>query len=80
MSERFIVVLSHWHLDHIAGTAAFADSEVIANERTAELMERNQAAIEAGSHEGPPAIDPLVLPTRVFAGRERLASAGTRSS
>ena len=33
--ERFTVVLSHWHLDHIAGTEAFADCEVIANERTA---------------------------------------------
>ena len=71
--RRFTVVLSHWHLDHIAGTEVFAGAEVIANERTAELLERNQAAIEAGSHEGPPAIDPLVLPNRVFAGSERLA-------
>jgi glyoxylase-like metal-dependent hydrolase (beta-lactamase superfamily II) len=71
-AERFVVVLSHWHLDHIAGTAAFADSEVIAGERTAELMERHRAAIEAGTHEGPPRIDPLVMPTRTFAGRERL--------
>lgn len=71
-AERFVVVLSHWHLDHIAGTAAFSDSEVIAGERTAELMERHRDAIEAGTHEGPPRIDPLVMPTRTFAGRERL--------
>ena len=71
-AERFVVVLSHWHLDHIAGTAAFSDSEVIAGQRTAELMERHRAAIEAGTHEGPPAIDPLVMPTRTFAGRERV--------
>jgi glyoxylase-like metal-dependent hydrolase (beta-lactamase superfamily II) len=66
--ERFTVVLSHWHLDHIAGTEAFADCEVIANERTAELMGEHRAAIEAGTKSGPPAIDPLILPTRTFTG------------
>ena len=71
-ARRFTVVLSHWHLDHVAGTKVFADAEVIANERTAALLERHRAAIEAGSHEGPPAINPLVLPSRVFAGSERL--------
>jgi glyoxylase-like metal-dependent hydrolase (beta-lactamase superfamily II) len=74
--RRFTVVLSHWHLDHVAGTAAFPDSEVIANERTAELLARHQAAIERGSHEGPPPIDPLILPTRTFSGEEDLAIAG----
>jgi cyclase len=68
--RQFTVVLSHWHLDHIAGTAAFADCEVIANTRTAELLARHKAAIERGSHEGPPAIDPLILPTRVFSEHE----------
>jgi glyoxylase-like metal-dependent hydrolase (beta-lactamase superfamily II) len=68
----FIVLLSHWHLDHVAGTAAFSDSEVIANERTAGLLARHKAAIEDGSHEGPPGIDPLILPTRVFSQREQL--------
>jgi glyoxylase-like metal-dependent hydrolase (beta-lactamase superfamily II) len=70
--RTFTVLLSHWHLDHIAGTAAFTDSEVIANERTAELLARHQAAIEDGSHEGPPRIDPLILPTRVFSERGEL--------
>ena len=42
---RFTVVLSHWHLDHIAGTAAFADCEVIANRRTAAHMSRCKEAI-----------------------------------
>lgn len=70
--RSFTVVLSHRHLDHVAGTAVFADCEVVANERTAELLERDRAAIEAGSLEGPPAIDPLILPTRVFSGREQL--------
>jgi cyclase len=67
--ERFIVVLSHWHLDHVAGTAAFEDCEVIASERTAELLERFRPAIEAGTLEGPPAIDPLIMPTRTFTDR-----------
>jgi glyoxylase-like metal-dependent hydrolase (beta-lactamase superfamily II) len=71
--RRFTVVLSHWHLDHIAGTAVFPEAEVIANARTAELLERHRAAIEQGSHEGPPGIDPLTLPTRVFSRREELA-------
>lgn len=64
----FTVVLSHWHLDHVAGTAVFADCEIIATARTAGHLERHRAAIEAGTHEGPPAISPLVLPTRVFSG------------
>jgi cyclase len=68
----FTVVLSHWHLDHVAGTGAFPGAEVISSRRTAELLARNQAAIEDGSHEGPPGIDPLILPTRVFSGREHL--------
>jgi cyclase len=70
--RKFTVVLSHWHLDHVAGTAAFEDCEVIASERTAELLTRFKSAIERGKHEGPPGIDPLVLPTRVFRDRLRL--------
>jgi glyoxylase-like metal-dependent hydrolase (beta-lactamase superfamily II) len=71
--RRFTVVLSHWHLDHVAGTAAFQDCEVVASERTAQLLTRFRSAIERGEHEGPPPIDPLVLPTSVFADRLRLS-------
>jgi cyclase len=74
---RFTVVLSHWHLDHVAGTEAFADSPVISNERTAEHLQAKRAAIEAGTLEGPPAISPLVLPTRTFAERETLTVGAT---
>jgi cyclase len=70
--QAFTVVLSHWHLDHVAGTAAFPGAEVVASERTAELLRRHKAAIEDGSHEGPPGIDPLILPTRVFSEQESL--------
>jgi cyclase len=74
--RRFTIVLSHWHLDHVAGTAAFQDCEVIASERTAELLTRFRPAIEQGQHEGPPGIDPLILPSRVFRDRLRLAIGG----
>jgi cyclase len=75
-ATRFTVVLSHWHLDHVAGTEAFVDSPVISNERTAEHLRAKRAAIEAGTLEGPPAISPLVMPTRTFAGRETLRAGG----
>ena len=66
---KFTVVLSHWHLDHVAGTAAFADCEIIANRRTAAHLTSRKAAIETGALEGPPAIDPLILPTKLFDDR-----------
>lgn len=71
-ARRLTVVLSHWHLDHVAGTAVFGDCEVLANQRTAAHLARHRAAIEAGELEGPPAIAPLLLPTRTFAERETL--------
>lgn len=64
--RRITVVLSHWHLDHVAGTEAFADCVVIANTRTAAHLERLRDGIEAGTEKGPPAIRPLILPTQVF--------------
>jgi glyoxylase-like metal-dependent hydrolase (beta-lactamase superfamily II) len=63
---RFTVLLSHWHLDHVAGNDAFADCEIIANERTAAHLMEHKQAIEAGTYDGLPAIAPLVLPTRTF--------------
>ena len=74
---RFTVVLSHCHLDHIAGTAAFDGCEVVACERTAEQLTEKRIAIEQGTLAGPPAIDPLVLPTRVFADRMQLTIGST---
>ncbi len=70
--KRFTVVLSHWHLDHVAGTGVFADCAIIANRRTAAHLERQKADIEAGTLEGPPAISPLVLPTILFEGEMTL--------
>ncbi len=71
------VVLSHWHLDHVAGTAAFDGVEVIANARTLAHLRARQAAIEAGTDHGPPAICPLILPDVTFSGQMRLR-VGTR--
>jgi glyoxylase-like metal-dependent hydrolase (beta-lactamase superfamily II) len=73
--RRFQVVLSHWHLDHIAGNEAFADCEIIANRATGTLLAEHRAAIEAGTHHGPPAIAPLLLPTTLFDDRLRLETA-----
>lgn len=60
------VVLSHWHLDHVAGTEAFADCPIIANPRTLAHLTARKAAIEAGEDHGPPAINPLILPDTIF--------------
>ena len=70
--SQITVVLSHWHLDHVAGTQAFADCTVIANHRTAAHLAHHRAAIEAGSHHGLPAIRPLIEPTHLFSGRAHL--------
>ena len=73
--RRFRVVLSHWHLDHIAGNEVFADCEIIANRTTGALLAEHRGAIEAGTHHGPPAIAPLLLPTTLFDERFRLETA-----
>ena len=76
--ETFTVVLSHWHLDHVAGTAAFGDCD-IARLRTHRRAPRaSRDAIERGTLEGPPPIDPLVLPTVTFDDRLELAIGGLR--
>lgn len=72
----FTVVISHRHLDHIAGTAAFADARILANAKTAAHLARDRSAIEAGTLSGPPAISPLIGPTEVFDGRLRLDFGG----
>jgi cyclase len=70
--RRFTVLLSHWHLDHLAGNTAFRDCEILATARTAELLAEHREAIEDGRHEGPPGVCPLILPTRTFEERAEL--------
>src|SRR5262249_47886035 len=45
-AERITVLLSHWHLDHVAGNEAFAGCEILAGERTAAHLAANRVAIE----------------------------------
>jgi cyclase len=70
--KKFTVLLSHWHLDHIAGTEAFADCKVWANAKTAGFMRKHKHAIETATHDGPPTINPLILPTDIFEGEMRM--------
>ncbi len=69
---EFTVVLSHWHLDHVAGTEVFADCPIIANRKTFLHLRDKKTAIENGTSDGPPSINPLVLPDRMFAGHMTL--------
>jgi len=72
------VLLSHWHLDHVAGNQAFADCEIIAHAWTLEELTARRPAIEDGTLEGPPPISPLVLPQTTFEGELELAVGRTR--
>lgn len=56
------VVLSHWHTDHIAGNAVFADCEIIANRLTAKTLIEN---VKTLANKTPP-INPVVMPNRLF--------------
>lgn len=60
--RHFAVVNSHWHLDHVGGNAVYADSTLIATEKSRQKLITHKAAIEAGTEEGPPAITPLQIP------------------
>jgi cyclase len=63
---KFTVLLSHWHLDHVAGTEVFKDYPIIANQRTADHLAKHKSAIEDGIDHGLPAINPLIMPTQTF--------------
>jgi cyclase len=64
------IVYSHWHKDHVAGTASFGNQEIIANTLTAAHLITRQAEIEEG-HEWPP-INPLIQPTTTFTNHHTL--------
>ena len=76
--RRIRVVLSHWHLDHVAGNRAFADCEIIAHARTDELLREHRAGDRGRRPVRAPAIDPLVLPTHHLRGHAG-AEAGRRA-
>jgi glyoxylase-like metal-dependent hydrolase (beta-lactamase superfamily II) len=72
--RRLTVLLSHWHADHVAGNAAFADGPILANPLTRDILLAERAALTAGV----PAIDPLVLPTATV-GDGEILRIGARS-
>ena len=74
--RRLRVILSHWHKDHVAGTAAFGAVEVIANTRTAAHLAAHRTKIEAGL-DWPP-INPLILPSQTYDGRLTLTLGSRR--
>src|SRR3954452_23406593 len=60
-ASKITVVLSHRHIDHVAGTEAFGDCAVLPAPLTAELLAEQREAAAAAL----PPVDPLVLPTGV---------------
>ena len=70
--KHITVVLSHWHLDHIAGNEVYKDCNIISNTLTRELLLKNKTEIEIGCCEGPPGIKPLFLPNITFDNRTNL--------
>jgi cyclase len=64
---HFTVVTSHWHNDHIAGNAVYADSEIIMTARGLQIMTDLKHDLQAGTTLfGPPAINPVILPTQTY--------------
>jgi cyclase len=66
--KTFTVLLSHWHLDHVAGTETFSDCVIIANKKTETHLLSRKTAIENGTDHGLPAITPLIMPNKIFDG------------
>lgn len=67
--KNITVVLSHWHLDHIAGNEIFKDCAIWSSKKTLHHLAAKKRAIESGTLEGPPGIVPLVLPNWTYEGR-----------
>jgi glyoxylase-like metal-dependent hydrolase (beta-lactamase superfamily II) len=67
--KRFTLVLSHWHLDHIGGNGAFADSTIVSSRRTAEVLGGYAEHIRAGTLWGPPAMPDFTMPNLTFNDR-----------
>ena len=67
------VVLSHWHVDHVAGNEVFQDCPILANALTAEALAEHREELETGA----PPIRPLVMPSRIFTEDFALTVGGT---
>ncbi|MCC8933776.1 MBL fold metallo-hydrolase [Rhizobium sp. 'Codium 1'] len=63
-ATRIRVVLSHWHTDHVAGSAGFIDCPILSNKLTRNtLIEKRQVLVTKD-----PPINPVIMPTDVFEG------------
>jgi cyclase len=71
--ETIRVVLSHWHTDHVAGNAVFADCEIIANNLTAQALFDNRDWLENND----PPIKPLIMPGTTFENQTELMVGNT---
>jgi cyclase len=66
--NKFTVVNTHWHLDHIAGNHLYMNGPIVGHTDTRKIIVSNKDAIEAGTlwaHPGFPAVPPNVT----FEGR-----------
>lgn len=70
--KRFVLVLSHWHPDHISGNAVYADSPIIASDAGRDILVKLKTDLEEGKVFGPPGIKPLILPNIGYHGRMNL--------
>lgn len=61
-ARRIRVVLSHWHVDHIAGNEVFSDCEIIANRLTETALRDHRENLESRD----PPVRPLIMPNRIF--------------
>ena len=71
--KKFSVVHSHWHLDHIAGDAAYDDSDVITTKATRDALFKQKTDIESGKLWGLPAIKPTRIPNVTFVGKKAMS-------
>lgn len=67
--KKFTVIISHIDLDHNGGNAVFADSEIISQIGTYNILSAHKEKVESGGYWGsedrywgPPGIKPFVLP------------------
>jgi cyclase len=66
---HFRIVTSHWHNDHIAGNEVYQDSPILMTALGKQIMIDLKADLEAGTTLfGPPAINPVILPTETYEG------------
>ncbi len=64
--KKFTVVLSHWHLGHVGGNELYREFNIISCRKTRAALLSRKEAIESGTWQGKPGINPLRLPDIVF--------------